>query len=835
MQGDEGLVAQVAAAILDGEAVDWVSTESSADVRTRALLQHLKALATLAEVHRSAQLTGSIIPEAEADQHQLAAPGDTWGQLRILERIGRGACGEVYRAWDTRLDREVALKLLAAGDPPTADSTSPIIDEGRLLARVHHPNVVTIYGAERIGDRIGLWMEYVRGCTLQQVLEQRPFEAADVVRIGIALGEAVSAVHAAGLLHRDIKPHNVMLAEDGRVVLMDFGTGYELTDDAPAPLAGTPLYLAPELLRGEPASVRSDIYSLGVLLFHLLTGSYPVRGGGIRELKLAHQRGEHIDIRTARPGIRPRLAGVVQRAIDPQPVQRYPNANTLVGDLKKLERRSRRAFVRTALRVAAALLLLLWAGFEWRRHQIGSPGPARLLISGISRFSGVAPSSVDRPAIVVLPFENLSAEPDSDFFVEGLTVEILHSLAGIDGLRVRSRESSFAFRNTSATLAAIGTQLDANLFLQGSVRRRGPQLRVNARLVDSAGTVLWSDQFDRQLKDVFAIEDEISRGIVNRLRLALGRGQRRYNTNPDTYELYLKARVLTTRRGFDGPKAAIPLYQQVIDRDPAFAPAYAGLADAYAFVSVPTYARAVTPEEARAIMQSAATKALELDPMLAEAHAAMGWVYSRDRDWANAEKAFRRAIELNPSLTHAYTSYSLSTLQPLGKRREALRVLDVARRNDPLSLDVQREIGVVQFFDGQYPQAIETLGRVYATDPDFAFVDMYLGRALTFGGRAAEAWPLLDKPGQVQYRALLYVMSGRRDEAEKAAAENQLYPYRQVIIYAALGDGDRALEALERTVAFEPQRVPLLLMSPELAGLRDDPRYVAFRKKFGLP
>jgi tetratricopeptide (TPR) repeat protein len=375
--------------------------------------------------------------------------------------------------------------------------------------------------------------------------------------------------------------------------------------------------------------------------------------------------------------------------------------------------------------------------------------------------------------------------------------------------------------------------------------RAGNRLRINAQLIQVAGDIpLWSERFDRELKDVFVVQDEISRAIVNKLRLTLGRGQRRYDTNVEAYELYLKGSALVGRRGVPSLRKAADLFQQVIAKDPAFAPAYAGLAIAYALMSVPS-GSPIPFETAQPIIRTAAVKALELDPLLADAHTARGWVYSRELEWSSAEKAFQRAIELNPSLTQTYTSYSISTLRPLGKPDDALRFLRVALENDPLSLDVQREIGEVQIQAGRYEEAINTLKRVRAIDPDFPFADAHLARALMFGGRPAEALPLFDKMGSRRVGrsvarpprlALAYVMLGRRAEAEQVAAEHTDGPPSVLAeIYAALGDKDRAFDALERMAVVEPQRLPIMLMYPEMAGLRGDPRLAALRVRFGLP
>jgi serine/threonine protein kinase len=328
----------LAEAVLDGAAVDWATTAALADADTQPLIRGLRLVASVARLHR----------DVLSDD-----PGNaTWGHLRLLEHVGRGSSGEVFRAWESQLDREVALKLLPA--PPGNDDA--IIREGQLLAKVRHPNVVTIYGASQIDDCIGLWMEFVRGHTLEHLVVQRgAFRPADVIAMGLELCRAVSAVHDAGLLHRDIKAQNVMLADDGRVVLMDFGTGHALEDGATAEVAGTPLYLAPELLRREPASAQSDIYSLGVLLYRLASGAYPVRGKSIAILRAAHERGEHVPLRAAAPATYARLARIVDQAIDPNPERRFATVTALGKALLQLQRRDRRKPMLYAASVAAVL------------------------------------------------------------------------------------------------------------------------------------------------------------------------------------------------------------------------------------------------------------------------------------------------------------------------------------------------------------------------------------------------------------------------------------------------------------------------------------------------
>jgi TolB-like protein/Tfp pilus assembly protein PilF len=823
------LADDLAAAILDGQPIDWASAESSRDLDGRSLVPFLHTVARIADLYRSAAATQSETAidsgAPEATPRPSSAMPAQWGHLRVLERIGRGAFGDVYRAWDTRLDREVALKLLAEREA-APDAGSAIVEEGRLLARVHHRNVVTIYGADRLDNRVGLWMELIRGETLQQAIERgRAFSASDAIAIGIELAGAVGAVHDAGLLHRDVKPHNVMLAEDGRVVLMDFGAGYDARADERPGLSGTPLYLAPELLAGAAPSVSSDIYSVGVVLFYLLTRTYPVTGQSIGDLRRAHEAGAAADIRTLRPDVPRRLARVITRAIQPLAGRRQTTASALAAELAALAGgfQRRAAWVAGA---AAALVAAIWLGAT-----LGQSGPS---VTG------------GPPVIAVLPLQNLNSEPGSDEFADGLTDEIIRNLAVIDGLEVRSRTSSFGFKGKPRNLAEVGEQLQANLVVEGSILRAGSRIRINAQLVEVNGDKpLWSDRFDRELTDIFSIQDDISRAIVNELRLTLGRGQRRYDLKPETYGLYLQAQAISQRRGTANATRAAELFREVLDRDSVFAPAYAGLANAYGFMSQ-SYA-GLENEEGLAQMRPAAERALQLDPLLAEAHAAMGLVHSRERRWHDAVRSFDRALQLNPSLTFAHTAYVASTLIPLGRLDDANRVIAAAVRADPLSLDVQRYAGILAIARGEYDKALVTLRRIYAIDPTLTFVDQHIARALTFAGRIDEAMPLWaerennmraqngDVRAVQHWSALAYVRAGRRAEVERWPIGQDRFPFRQAMIYAALEDDDAAFEALNRTIDTQPQRVGGLLMAPEMLRLRDDPRYEALRARLNLP
>ena len=811
----------VADAILDGTPVDWGCLDSAGGATDPELIEQLKTLAAVKFVSRAAESEHRKTPSS-------------WGHLQVLEPIGRGAFGEVYRAWDSRLDREVALKLLPLDSAIIGSPPSAVIEEGRLLARIRHPNVVTIHGAERISGRIGLWMELVKGCTLEQVLrEGKRFSAKEVTRIGLELCRAVSAVHAAGLLHRDIKAQNVMVADDGRLVLMDFGTGRELDGTLESNVAGTPLYLAPEVLSGGAATERSDVYSIGVLMHHLLTGSYPVQAHDLPELRRLHATRTRVDLRSSRPDVPQRLARIVERACDSEPDRRYSSADSLGEALRALE--GMPAAVRRAYAVAAALALVATGVVAWEltgRDAIPSSSRAAPGVTAVS-------ANAARPVIAVLPFRNLSTEPGSDDFVDGLTSEVIRNLAAVDGLKVKSQTSSFAFKGKPRNLALIAEALGADLIVEADVLRVDGRLRIDAQLVRAADdVVLWSEPFNRTLEDVFAIQDEISRAVAGKLRLTLGRAQRPYRLDSETSELYLRARALVDRGGNDNAQRAATLFEQVITRDPTFAPAHAGAADAYAFMSWQIESEAGIPglpyDEALRRMRPAAERALALDPQLPEAHAAMGTTYAREHNWVNARKSFERAIELDPGLTHIPTNYAVSVLLPLAQTDEALRLLEAALDLDPLSLDVRRTLAFTQIVAGRYDEAIVHLRRVLSVDPDYPHASLALARALTFSGRLEEAQGIWSTRQRPVWAAHTDVRTGRRKDVERLAGTID-HPYRQAIIFAALGDKDRTLEALNRAADVLPHRTALLLVLPEMAFLQADPRLAAVRKKLNLP
>jgi serine/threonine-protein kinase len=708
----------------------------------------------------------------------------------------------------------------SAEDSGSADADRPIV--GRLrqiaaLAEVHRAHPPDTWGPLR---RVGLWMELVDGRTLQQLAvdDDKPFSAGEVVRIGLQLCDAIAAVHDAGLLHRDIKAQNVMVSRDGRVVLMDFGAGRD-RQDAGGGVTGTPLYLAPEVLTaGRSPSVQSDIYSAGVLLFFLLTKTHPVEGHDIDHLKTQHERGECVRLKTACPGLPQALYDAIDGALHPDPQRRHRNAAAFAAALRRADGGGAKRFTRQA--VAAAIVVCSAA--------VWSSVPAG-----------------DRTQIAVLPFLNLTGVPGNEYLADGLTDEMIRNLATIGGLDVRAATSSFVFKGKPRNLADIGRRLGVDFVLDGSLTAGGDRFQVRAQLIRVAGEVpVWSETFERPrtVSDLLNARDAISRGVADRLRLTLGGGQRRYETALETYAMYLRARSLAERRGSVEPLQSVQLFQKVIDIDPTYAPAYAGLVLAYAYISMTPY-QAIPFEKAHAIMRPAALEAIRRDPMLAEAQAARGWIHAREFEWAEAERCFRRALDLNPSLTVLATSFSFSTLRPLGRLAEAEQLLREAAHKDPLAPDVQRELAQVLLEASRPRESIEILEPLRVMDASMPFVELTLGRALVAVGRIDEATPLLERrrerlvdpaSGPHPWVAAAWMQQDRRAEAEELARINDHLPFRRAIINAALGDAERMFSGLEEMARSEPQRLVLLLRQPEFSRYRSDARFVALLRKVKL-
>jgi TolB-like protein len=435
--------------------------------------------------------------------------------------------------------------------------------------------------------------------------------------------------------------------------------------------------------------------------------------------------------------------------------------------------------------------------------------------------------------------QNLNPEPGSDYFSDGLTDEIINNLSAIQGLQLKSQTSSFAFKGKSPGVRAVGEQLGANLVLEGSVLRTADKLRVDVQLIRVADDrTLWSGHFQREPKDVFAIQDDISRSIVNELRLTLGHGQRRYSTDLEAYDRYLKARALSDQiPGWDSDKiqASLPLFEATVALDPNFAPAYAGMADAYAYLSATP--RTFSPEIALTRMKDACGKALHLDPLLAEAYACTGVIHAREHSWQEAENAYRKVFELNPSLLRPHQDYAMFVLLPMGRMDEAERELRIAVELDPLSTKSLNWLGYFLFFAHRYDEVIRNSQHILLSNPGDYGAQQNYARALIQQGRVNEGISILERlgPGSESFLGYAYARVGRRTEAEQIISEHPNWPWLQAVVAAGLGNKGLALDGLEGMVRIQDPRFGSYAFLPELDLLRGDPKLTALRKAQNLP
>jgi serine/threonine protein kinase/tetratricopeptide (TPR) repeat protein len=733
-----------------------------------------------------------------------------WGALELRQKIADGSFGTVYLAWDPVLEREVALKVLRA-----ADRSRAVIQEGRLLARVRHPNVVTVYGIDEYEGTVGLWMEWIDGLTLTQVLAARGLLGGqEAAVIGIDVCRAVAAVHKAGLLHRDIKAHNVMREAGGRMVLMDFGAGEirtEHTLSGPRRI-GTPLYQAPEIFDGQPATIASDIYSLGVLLYHLLTKRYPVEGETFDAIAASHAHRQPTPLSDRRPDLPPRLVQVVEGALAGDPARRYRSAGAMEHDL-------------------VSVLELQNALEETVAHDVTARRRRRI------------------PSVAVLPFENLGPDQDLEYFCNGLAEELLTGLGKVPGLRVASRTSSIHVKQTETDIRSICRLLDVDAVLEGTVRKAGDRLRISAQLVSAVdGCHLWSEGYDRRTADVFAVQDEIARSVVDRLKVTLAEFPRhplirQHTQNPRAYQCYLKGRFYWTRRFHGGLKAALEQFQKAIEEDAGYAMAYAGLADAYSFIAVYSVQR---PRTAFAQALAAAERALAIDPDLAEAHTSLAFIKLHDWDWPEAVREFRRALELDPAQTlpRLYHSW-IMVLQ--GDSAGAIIEARRAQEIEPLSPLVNAAVAHTLFLARRYEQAVAECEKSLEVDPNFILAIHVKGMCRALQSRLTEAIEIGERTVAMSGHAPFYLgvlghyyaRSGASDKVrdileELASLADTRYvpPHCLVYIYAGANDLDRAFEWQAK--AYDDGASPFYYFSPLIENLHADPRHTADLRRMGL-
>jgi TolB-like protein len=821
MAADPRSLLPLAESIADGTTVDWDAAESAASAQERSVIRQLRILAELAGLHRSLQPEPQDRPGPRAG---VSPAIGSWAHLALMERLGEGTFGEVYRAWDSHLERDVALKLLR-GESSEDPHASRIAREGRLLARIRHANVVTVYGVAVNDERVGLWMELIRGATLEQrLLKQGPCSAQEASLVGIDLCAALAAVHGAGLIHRDVKSQNVMREDGGRIVLMDLGTGREI--DASRlylpDLVGTPLYLAPEIFTGVPASVQSDLYSLGVLLYHLVTGSYPVRATTFEELQEKLANRQTVRLRDARADLPTAFVRVIERAIAFDPEDRYETSGAFEADLL-------RALDADPVR------------------------PAPEATDAPSRSVGArADVRTDRaPSIAVIPFVDMNREKNLEYFCDGISEEIINALTKVRGLRVAARTSSFQFKGKAEDLRRIGATLNVQTLLEGSVRATGNRLRIIAQLVDAtSGYHLWSERFERNLEDIFAVQDEIATAVARTLRVRLSAGTLSASpstTNVEAYTLFLKGRYHWNKRTEDGLMKSIAYFQQALALDPGYAQAYVGLAEAY--VTLGTYG-ALPPNEVMPKARAMGEEAMKLVDSLPDVFTSLGCVAAvYDWAWPEAERHFRRAIELDPQYPTARQWYAINLLVPQRRFTEADAELKIAAELDPLSLAVGATGGLTAYFARHYSDAVNRLERTLELDADFAIARFFLAHAYTELSKYDDAIRALEtvtrlptkSPEMVAGLGYACARAGNVDRARAALGElasmsesRYVSPSLPAQIHAGLGDTATALQWLERAYAERAASLAWLGVRPVFDGLRSEPQFLGLCERIGV-
>jgi eukaryotic-like serine/threonine-protein kinase len=738
--------------------------------------------------------------------------GHRLGPYEILSPIGFGGMGEVYKARDTRLGREVAVKVLPPHAADSAEALARFEREAQAVAALSHPHILAIHDFGRDGGVAYCVTELLEGETLRERLEASAIPPRKAVDYTQQIARGLAAAHDRGIVHRDLKPDNVFLTRDGIVKILDFGLARQdlRTGSSSGPrsltasgtVVGTPGYMSPEQIRGKAVDARSDLFALGVILYEMLTGSRAFsRPSPVETMMSVLQDDPPL---TAGRGVPAELAGIVAHCLEKSPEDRFQSARDFAFALQAGE-----------------------------REFSGPVSPS----SGSSRLAESSDAS-----IAVLPFRNMSAGADAEYFSDGMTEEIITALAAIPTLRVASRTSSFAFKNKDADVRHIGRELGVRSVLEGSIRQAGQRLRVTAQLVDVAnGYHLWSERYDREIQDVFAVQDEIARSIAGALKLRLLPAQEAASlvapgtSDVEAYNRFLKGRYYFNQRL---AQKAIAEFEAAIERDPAFAAAYTGLADSYCIYG---FYGGISTLDAFDKARNAARKAQQLAPDSADVHMALGIIdHYYGWDLEREERHFRRAIELAP---HDASGYSwLACLLSIGDRgREALELGRHAVALEPLAASTHVNASMPHYFGRRFPEAIEGFRKAVHVDPNSVYALFALGLACQSGGAYDEGIAALEKLAALTDREMSWALAllgstfataGRKADAQRIlqeldalAGHGYVPPMHLAFVRVQLGETDATVALLERALV---ERNTLywawVPFAPQFDPVRADPR-----------
>jgi len=724
--------------------------------------------------------------------------GSKLGPYEILSSIGSGGMGEVWKARDTRLGRTVAIKKVRE------QHSERFKQEARSIAALNHPNICQIFD---IGDDY-LVLEYIEGKHLSSPLPEQ-----EAVKLAIQIATALEEAHQHGIIHRDLKPSNIMVTDEGVVKLLDFGLAklYEQdvsissmpTEDFPATqvgaILGTVAYMSPEQAQGQPADARSDIFSFGLVLYEMLSGKRAFVGDSTPETLAALLRDEPDPLKAF-----PALENIVKQCLEKKPSARY---QAMAG-------------VKDALEKAIK---------------------PKVTVS----------SEESQPSIAVLPFVNMSGDREQEYFSDGLAEEIINALTKIKGLKVAGRTSSFYFRDKDVEFEEIGKRLKVQHILEGSVRKAGNRLRVTAQLIKVAdGFHLWSERYDRDLTDIFAIQDEISEAIAEKLRVELATGHKpvkRHTENMEAYNLYLKGHYQLHRYNKEGFEKSKEYFEQAIKLDPNYALAWFGLAETHWYLGFLGFVR---PKTANANAREATLKALELDVMLPEVHTMMAILRFSEFDWKGSEHEFLRAQELGPKSAFVWWTYSLFYLVPMGRLEDAVAIAQKAVDLDPLSPLLQWQLGHRYFYTEQYDRAIQHFSNALEIDPQYNMAYTMIGLTKSLTENLAEGIQDLEMavklggqdPISLANLGMAYTLAGRigdakrlLDELHKHAQEKYVSPASVAFFYLQFGEIDKVFDFLEKAIEEHDGMIINVFRARFLRDpLSSHPRYKALLKKMNL-